>query len=118
MSGNSAATCSIMLEGEWLTDKAADSLKFLAGKLAQLLEADPGPDEAEIDMAGVADLDACGCQLLVVFLENLRRHGIVPILCSIPQQVMDRIDLLGFSDAFASPEQPKTDLHDEFNYGK
>ena len=102
MPENSASPCSITLEGEWFMDKAADLLELLADKLAHLLEANPGLAKVEIDMAGVVDLDACGCQLLVVFLENVRRHGITPLPCCMQPQVMDKIERLGFAEAFAA----------------
>jgi anti-anti-sigma regulatory factor len=82
-------------------------LKLLAGELAQLLEADRRPARAEIDMAGVTSVDACGCQLLAVFLENLIRHGIVPEPCRIPPGIMEQIRLLGFADAFDPSGAPE-----------
>jgi anti-anti-sigma regulatory factor len=102
-----ADACVVMLEGEWSMDRASDNLEFLTGKFQQILEADPRPDRIEIDMAGLSYLGACGCQLLVVFLENLRRHEITPVPCSIPQLVMDNIGLLGFTAAFATPVPSK-----------
>jgi len=108
---NSAAVCSMTLEGEWSIDRAADLLKLLAAELA-LLETDPAPRTAEIDMKAVAEIDACGCQLLALFLENLRRRGITPVPCGIPSPAMDKIELLGFSGAFAAPAQPTGNLHD------
>lgn len=109
---NNAANCSMTLEGEWSIDRADDLLKLLAAKLALLLETDPAPKTAEIDMKAVAELDACGCQLLALFLENLRRRGITPVPCGVPAPAMDKIELLGFSGAFAAPEQPTGNLHD------
>jgi len=97
-----ASDGSIMLEGAWSIDQAACNQELLAGRLAQLLELVPEPDRVEMDLNEISDLDACGCQLLVVFLENLKRRGIVPVVCRPKQRIMDKINLLGFSDAFAA----------------
>jgi len=87
-------------------DGAAQRLKLLAGELAQLLAADPRPVRAEIRLAEVTGVDACGCQLLSVFLENLKRHGITPAPGFIPPEVMEKIRLLGFADSFAATDSP------------
>ena len=99
-----AVSDSIVLEGTWSLQHASHLQKLLADRLAQLLEPEPaGPGRIQVDLTQVCELDACGCQLLVVFLENLKRHGIAPVPCGLKQQIMDTIDLLGFSDAFAAP---------------
>jgi len=92
----------VTLYGEWTMNEAAERLKLLAGELALLLEADPRPARAGIDLAGVASIDACGCQLLAVLQENLKRHGIAPEPCRIPPEVMEKIRLLGFAEAFTA----------------
>lgn len=104
----SAVADGVMLDGEWYLDRANELLTLLASKLALLLEAEPAPDNTEIDLSGIVDLDACGCQLLAVFLENLKRHGITAVPCRIPQQVADKIRLFGLSDTFDAPRQPES----------
>jgi len=99
------AVSSITLEGVWSMEQAAHLRTLLAERLARILELKPGSDRVEIDLAEVSDLDACGCQLLVVFLENLKRRGITPVPYGLKQQIVDKIDLLGFSGAFAAPDQ-------------
>ena len=98
---------SIMLHGEWTISRAAERLKLLAGEFAQLFEACPRHARVEINMAGVASVDACGCQLLVVFLENLRRQGIASEPSYIPPEIMEQICLLGFGDAFVASVAPE-----------
>ena len=107
MSENSSAASSITLEGVWAMESAADLLKLLSDKLARLMAADPGARPTDIDMSGVVDLDACGCQLLAVFLEELRRRGLPPIPRGIRPEVAEKIALLGFSGAFDLLREPK-----------
>ena len=95
-----------ILQGDWTMDGAGQRLKLLAGELAQLLAAEPRPPRVEIRLAELTSVDACGCQLLAVFLENLKRHGIAPAPGFIPPEVMEKIRLLGFADSFASTEAP------------
>lgn len=104
MAGNGAGARSVNLEGGWFMDQAVDLQKLLIEKLAEVSEGASGSDRLEIDMAGIADLDACCCQLLAVFLENLKRRGSAPVCCGISQQLQDKITLLGFSPAFSSAE--------------
>jgi anti-anti-sigma regulatory factor len=104
MAGNGAGACSAKLEGGWFMDQAVDLQKLLIGKLAEVSEEAAGSGRVEIDMVGLADLDACCCQLLAVFLENLKRRGIAPVCCGMSQQLQDKITLLGFSQAFSSAE--------------
>ena len=83
---------SIILEGAWSIDQAACNKILLACRLAQLLELEPEPDRVEMDLSEISDLDACGCQLLVVFLENLKRRGIISVVYRPKQRIMDSVD--------------------------
>lgn len=107
MAGNGAGACSVKLEGEWFMDQAVDLQKLLIGKLVEVQEGASRSERLEIDMAGLADLDACCCQLLAVFLENLKRRGSAPVCCGISEQLQDKITLLGFAPAFSSAEPKK-----------
>ena len=86
----------ISLEGDWSIENVAGLHKFLAARRAEILQAEPAPSRVAIDLSGMATVDACGSQLLAVFLEELRRHGITPRQYAAPQQVMDQIAMLGF----------------------
>ena len=93
------------LQGEWNINVAVERLKFLDGELDLLLEADPRQSRLEIDLAQVTGIDACGCQLLAVFVARLKRHGIAALPCRIPSEIMDEVRLLGFADALAVPDR-------------
>jgi anti-anti-sigma regulatory factor len=58
-------------------------------------------ETVELDLRQVEHIDACGCQLLALFLEHLRRHGIMPTACLGPE-VAAQISLLGFSETFSA----------------
>jgi len=106
----SVPTKRCMLQGEWAIGTAVEQLNLLAGELALLLETDPRPSRVAIDLAEVTGMDACGCQLLALFAENLKASGITPELSSVPPEIREHIKLLGFTDAlddrgFAAKEQ-------------
>lgn len=90
----------ITLRGSWSREHALPLHRVLADLLTQLPEREPAPEHAVLDLSEVRELDACGCQLLVLFMENLRRRGIPPVSCALNEQVTGQIALLGFSDAF------------------
>lgn len=89
---------SIYLEGEWTMQQAAELRQYLLGVLSEMAAAAPAPARAEIDVVGITDLDPCGCQLLAVFMEDLRRKNIDPVLCGVVPDIEERIALLGFQD--------------------
>ena len=95
------------LQGEWVTARAIEGLKLLAGELELILGAEPKPSRIAIDLAQLTELDACGCQLLAVYLGNLKRHGIATEPCRIPPRLWEQIRLLGFADAFAGAGVPE-----------
>jgi anti-anti-sigma regulatory factor len=88
----------VSLPGEWITSAALERLNQLGGELDRLLKTDPRPSRVAIDLAGVKSLDACGCQLLALFLGNLKRYGIEPEPCCIPAELGEQIRLLGFQE--------------------
>lgn len=60
----------------------------------------------EIDLTGVKELDACGCQLLAVFLNNLRRHGAAVCSVKLNEACRMKIHNLGFDDEIFNGECP------------
>jgi anti-anti-sigma regulatory factor len=100
-------TKKIMLQGEWTVGEAVERQELLSGELALLLEAEPGPAGAEVDLSLVTALDPCGCQLLAVFLGNLERHGIAAETSGIPAEFAEQIRLLGFFEAGAPLPAPE-----------
>ena len=105
MAGKSADACKVKLEGEWGTDQVADLKNLLADHLAGIRRA--AETRAELDLSALTALDACCCQLIAVFLDNMRRRGLVPVLTGMPEQLQETIALLGFSKAFAAPVPPE-----------
>ena len=85
----------VKLHGEWTMNEAGERLELLAGELARQLEIEPRPARAGIDLAGMTEVDACGCQLLALFFEKLKGHGISP-------QLGETICLLGFAETFGT----------------
>jgi anti-anti-sigma regulatory factor len=97
----------ITLLGEWGTAEALDRLDQLAGESDLLLKAEPRPAGVTIDLAGITSLDACGCQLLAVFLGNLKRHGLTSELWGTPAGICQEIRLLGFQESLGLAEVPE-----------
>ena len=60
----------------------------------------------EIDLTGVQELDACGCQLLAVFLDNFRQRGAE--VCSFKLNDAHRMKIhnLGFDDKIFNGRRP------------
>ena len=52
----------------------------------------------EIDLSGVQELDACGCQLLAAFLNNLRQRGTTACSFKLDEAYRMKIHDLGFAD--------------------
>lgn len=50
----------------------------------------------EIDLTRIDALDACGCQMLVAFMRNLRRRGAVVPALKLAGDARDVIHTLGF----------------------
>jgi anti-anti-sigma regulatory factor len=90
----------VVLNGEWTMQQAGDLRELLRETLADLHTLDPRPTTAELDLAEISDLDACGCQLLAIFLENLRRLGVAPLPYGTSAELLEKITVLGFAGAF------------------
>lgn len=96
----------ITLRGTWSREHALPLHRLLADGLTQLQEGGAAPEPFVLDLSEVHELDACGCQLLVLFTENLKRCGIPTPSCVLNEQVAHQIAFLGFSDAFPVPYTP------------
>jgi anti-anti-sigma regulatory factor len=97
----------ISLLGEWDSGYALVRLSQLASESDLLLQAEPRPERVAIDLSGISCLDACGCQMLAVFLGNLERHGVMPELCGTPAELWEQIRLLGFLEALGLAGAPE-----------
>lgn len=58
----------------------------------------------EIDLTGVQALDACGCQLLVAFIHNLRKRGAALFSLKLTDDCREKIHNLGFDDELSVGE--------------
>jgi anti-anti-sigma regulatory factor len=99
--------CEVSLSGAWDASAALARLSQLEGEFDLLLKDQPRPSEMKIDLSGITLLDACGCQLLAVFLGNLARQGVAPELCLTPPEIREQIRLLGFTEAFSPAPAPQ-----------
>lgn len=57
-----------------------------------------------IDLSGVQALDACGCQLLVLFMRNLRERGVREFSLTLSDDSRSKIRSLGFEETIFSGE--------------
>ena len=97
----------IHLAGDWSMSGVAERFPPLARYFTGVVDADTTGDQplrpvdptAEIDLAGVTNLDACGCQLLALLLGNLNRNGINAQLTNLPEACRATIQSLGFDRA-------------------
>ena len=94
----------IHLDGDWSMSAVAEKIPVLVEGFARATGsgAVAGPEQCptgtvpEIDMAGVTEFDACGCQLLALFVCNLRQKGFNTQVINIPDRHRSRIHFLGF----------------------
>lgn len=93
---------------EGVTIERANELhKLLVERLSEVAKTEPPLERVTIDLSRVSDIDACGCQLLALFVEHLKRHGVTPATAA-GAPLTERIDLLGFSDLLAGqPARPQ-----------
>lgn len=92
---------------EGVTIERANELRqLLVERLSEVAKMEPTLERVTIDLSQVSDIDACGCQLLALFVENLKQHGVTPATAA-GAPLTERIDLLGFSDLLAGqPARP------------
>lgn len=101
-------TFRINLDGDWSMSGVAERFPLLAqhisvlsdSRMSERLQQCPSPSLPEIDLAGVEALDACGCQLLALFIRKLRQCGIPPLVINIPDTFRSKIHFLGFGHEF------------------
>ncbi|HJV64142.1 MAG TPA: STAS domain-containing protein [Geomonas sp.] len=99
----------VALEGDWVLESAAGQLKYLAEQVVRLVERQPRPACAEIDLAMVTGIDACGCQLIAIFLEKLQRQQVTARPCHIPEEVRNTFSQLGFAGILAGSAATEED---------
>ena len=97
MSDTSRDPLRISLEGDWSMGGVPRQYALIGQRIEQMRGGDDRPQGCELDLAGITELDACGCQLLASFARQLRGAG-VPARCSGLSEAFDRkIRLLGFA---------------------
>ncbi|MDA8413855.1 MAG: STAS domain-containing protein [Desulfobacteraceae bacterium] len=105
MPEETAAQIKIPLGGDWSMNGVTSQLPHLVEQLATLSACginmegmgDSKAHLAELTLAGINEFDASGCQLLVIFLKNLKQRGVMPRIMSIPDAIREKIQFLGFA---------------------
>ncbi|WP_136526155.1 STAS domain-containing protein [Geomonas ferrireducens] len=95
----------ITLDGDCTMERVADLHALLAERCAALTGTPPSAAGVRVDLAQVTGIDACGCQLLALFLEQLRRLGIAACADGAGAEIRERIELLGFCTLFSGEHQ-------------
>ena len=98
----------ICLDGDWSMSGVAERFPALAKHLSawpdsqsnEELQGSTSCGLPEIDLAGIDALDACGCQLLALFIRNLQQRGVTSRLTNIPEVFKSKIHFLGFDREF------------------
>jgi anti-anti-sigma regulatory factor len=104
MQQTSSTPTAVVLEGDWTMNEAGARQEMLTGELARQLEANPGGAALCLDLSGITELDACGCQLLALFLETLKRHQLIGAPRGIRPGLLETVRLLGFADTLCAVE--------------
>ena len=94
----------IRLDGDWSMGGVAERFPVMAKYFAALLNYEDSADRqicpsdavSEIDVAGINEFDACGCQLLALLVRVLRQHGVSAQLINMTDEFRSKIHLLGF----------------------
>lgn len=98
----------ISINGDLSMMGVTEQFPLLAQYLAGALESAELPADRrhlhEIDLSGVELLDACGCQLLVAFVRNLRRRGGAVSSFKLTDDCREIIHTLGFEDELSVRE--------------
>lgn len=64
----------------------------------------PSELSLDIDYSGVEKLDVCGCQLIALFLQQIRRTGLIKIRTSGTEDVQNNIRAFGFGSEILTGE--------------
>jgi len=96
MSVETDSGVSCAFAGDWTTGGVSGQLPMLMQKLAEFRQSQPRPAALDLDLSGVTDLDACGCQLLAAFVRTLGAEGVVAGCCGLSLAYRDKLRLLGF----------------------
>lgn len=95
MESKSEQKIRISLDGDWSMAGITQQFQFLQQLALQLTDPAKKMVSPELDLAGITELDACGCQLLSAFIGTLRQQGFTPLYKGLTE-VCDKFRLLGF----------------------
>ncbi len=99
----------LILNGDFSIAGMNDQLSILVQLLAEGGDAASGICNPslpfEIDLHEAQDLDACGCQLLVLLFRNLRHRGIETISLKLGDEYREKIHLFGFASEIFTEER-------------
>ncbi len=96
MNGKAQNVIRICLEGDWTMSGVAQQFPVIKQWFNQLTAPAEEPVAPELDLSGITELDACGCQLMLSFVRNLQQLGIVPLCAGISESFNAKIRFLGF----------------------
>ena len=85
----------ISLDGDWSMACITQQFQVLQQLASELTNSAGKPVSPELDLAGITELDACGCQLLSAFVGTLRQQGITPLYKGLAE-TCDKFRQLGF----------------------
>jgi len=101
MYGAASEKMRIRLQGDWTLNGVSCQLPHLVQHLtnSQIDGMQAGCETRvhhEVSLAGIELLDVCGCQLLTIFVHNLKKRGATPLLIDVPDAMGEKIALWGF----------------------
>lgn len=100
MAHESEQKITVSLEGDWSMNGVTHQFQVLQQLVSQLTASGKKPVSQELDLKGITELDACGCQLLSAFVGNLRQQGITPLCNGVTESVCDTFKRMGFDHEF------------------
>jgi len=62
-------------------------------------------EAVDIDLSEVQTLDACGCQLLAVFIRKLRQFGVEEVVLKMSDVLREKIHGLGFDNELVAGDK-------------
>lgn len=94
-------SATITLGSDWSVAGITDRWAQVSILLADLkTKTDRAGNKLLISLHNMECLDACGCQLLALFVRDLKKLDIEPCLVQVPEGLRNTIDTLGFAQYF------------------
>ncbi len=103
MTKKKSPLATITLSGDYSIAGVSDQLPILQQQIKDTTEerqkAGNKVPPCHIDLSGLQALDACGCQLLAIFLHKLREGGLAEFSFTMDEFQREQIHLFGFHTA-------------------